>query len=61
MAIETSILKHLQNKGLIDEEKARQVLVERSRTQKTEDAIIRELGLVSDNDLAKAKDRKSVV
>lgn len=55
MAIETSILKHLQNKGLIDEEKARQVLVERSRTQKTEDAIIRELGLVSDNDLAKAK------
>jgi type IV pilus assembly protein PilB len=55
MAAGTSLLKYLQKKGLIDEEKARKVLVERSRTQKTEEAIIKDLGLVSETEIAKAK------
>jgi len=55
MAAGTSLLKHLQNKGLIDDDSARKVLVERSRTQKSEEAIIEELGLVNDEEIAKAK------
>lgn len=55
MSAATSLLKYLQSKGLIDEENTRKVLVERSRTQKTEDAIIRELGIVNDTEIAKAK------
>ena len=55
MSAGTSLLKYLQTKGLINEENARKVLVERSRTQKTEEAIIRELGIVNDIEIAKAK------
>jgi type IV pilus assembly protein PilB len=55
MAAGTSLLRHLQKKGLIDEESSRKVLVERSRTQKTEEAIIRELGFVEEIEIAKAK------
>lgn len=49
------MLKYLQTKGLIDEEGSRKVLVERSRTQKSEEAVIKELGLVNDVEIAKAK------
>lgn len=55
MAAGTSLLKHLQNKGLIDEDSARKILVERSRTQKTEEAIINEMGIVKEDEVAKAK------
>jgi type IV pilus assembly protein PilB len=55
MAAGTSLLKYLQEKGLIDQDNVRKVLVERSRTQKTEEAIIKELGLVKDVEIVKAK------
>lgn len=55
MSVGTSLLKHLQSKGLIDEENSRKVLLERSRTQKTEEVIIRELGIVNDVEIAKVK------
>ena len=55
MSVATSLLKYLQGKGLIDEENSRKILVERSRTQKSEEAIIRELGIVNDTEIAKAK------
>jgi type IV pilus assembly protein PilB len=55
MAAGTSLLKHLQTKGVIDDDSARKVLVERTRTHKTEEAIIAELGLVSEVEVAKAK------
>lgn len=55
MSAGTSLLKYLQTKGLIGEEDSRKVLVERSRTQKTEEAIIRELGVVNDKQIAQAK------
>lgn len=55
MSTSISLLKHLQNKGLIDEESARKVLLERSRTEKSEDVILRELGIVPDEEIAKAK------
>ena len=55
MANQTSILKHLQAKGVINEEGARKVLLERTRTNKTEEAIIRELNVASDKDIAQAK------
>jgi len=57
MAAGTSLLKYLQGKKLIDEDNARKVLVERSRTQKTEEAIIRELGLVDEVEIVKAKSK----
>lgn len=51
----SSLLKYFETKGLIKEDDVRRVLVERSRSPKTEEVIIKELGLVSDEDLAKAK------
>ena len=55
MDSKSSLLKYFETKGLIKEEDARRVLVERSRSPKTEEVIIKELGLVSEDDLAKAK------
>ncbi len=55
MSLEISLLKYLQTKGLIDEENTRKILVERSRTQKSEEAIIREFGIVDNMEIAKAK------
>ena len=55
MAAGTSLLKHLQSKGLIDDDSARKILVERSRTQKTEEAIINEMGIVNEDEIAKGK------
>jgi type IV pilus assembly protein PilB len=55
MSLGTSLLKHLQNKGLIDDTNARKVLVERTRTQKAEEVIIEELGVVDPEEIAKAK------
>jgi type IV pilus assembly protein PilB len=51
----SSLLKYFQTKGLISEENARAVLVERSRSPKTEEAILRESKFVTDEDIAKAK------
>jgi len=55
MPAQTSILKYLQQNNLIDKEGVRKVLLERTRTNKSEEALIRELNLVSDLDIAKAK------
>ena len=55
MPIGTSLLKYLQAQGLIDDDNARKVLVERSRTNKTEEAIIRSMHIVNDVDIVKAK------
>jgi len=55
MAAQTSILKYLQENNLVNDETVRKVLLERSRTNKTEEAIIKELGVVTDLDLTKAK------
>ncbi len=55
MPVGTSLLKHLQNKGLIDDENSRKVLVERSRSSKSEEAILKELGVVPEIEIAKAK------
>ncbi|MHC1716939.1 MAG: GspE/PulE family protein [Candidatus Dojkabacteria bacterium] len=55
MPVGTSLLKHLQDKGLIDEENSRKVLLERSRSQKSEETILRELAIISDEEIAKSK------
>jgi len=55
MPVSTSLLKYLQSKNLIDDESARKVLLERSRTQKSEEAIIRSLNVVPEIEIAKAK------
>jgi len=55
MAAQTSILKYLQENNLVNDETVRKVLLERSRTNKTEEAIIKDLNVVSDLDLTKAK------
>lgn len=55
MATQTSLLKYLQQNNLINEEGARKVLLERSRSNKTEEAIIKELELIDEGTLAKAK------
>lgn len=55
MATQTSLLKYLQQNNLIDAEGVRKVLLERSRSSKTEEAIIKELELVDEVVLAKAK------
>ena len=55
MIAKSSILKYLQNQGIINDDGARQVLVERSRSQKSEETIIRELGLANEEQLAQAK------
>ena len=55
MDSKSSLLKYFETKGLIKEEDVRKVLVERSRSPKTEEVIIKEFGLVTEDDLAKAK------
>ena len=55
MPVGTSLLKHLQNKGLLKETDVRNVLLERTRTQKTEEAIIEDLGVVDPEEIAKGK------
>ena len=55
MAAQTSILKYLQQNNLIDEEGVRKILLERSRSNKSEETLIREFNLASDVDIAKAK------
>ncbi len=55
MANQTSILKHLQGKGIIDGEGVRKVLLERSLTNKTEEAIIHDLKLATEEQLATGK------
>lgn len=55
MAAVTSLLRHLQNKGLIDDNDVSKIVLEKSRTQKPEEVILQELGLVSDVDIAKSK------
>lgn len=55
MATQISLLKYLQQNNLIDDDGARKVLLERSRSNKTEESIIKELELVDEATLAKAK------
>jgi len=55
MPISTSLLKYLQNKGLVDDEVSRKVLLERSRSEKSEEVILKELNAVPDEEIAKAK------
>lgn len=55
MITKSSILKYFQTKGLINEDDARKVIVERSRSQKSEEAIIREMSLVTEEQIAQAK------
>jgi len=51
----SSLLKYFQTKGIISEDNARKVLVERSRSQKSEEAIIREMTLANEGQMAQAK------
>ncbi len=55
MSVGTSLLKYLQVHNLIDDENVRKVLLERSRTTKSEEVIIRELKIVPELEIAKAK------
>jgi type IV pilus assembly protein PilB len=55
MSVGSSLLKYLQSKGLIDDTSVRKVLLERTRTQKTEEALIEELGVVDPEEIAKGK------
>ncbi len=55
MVTGSSLLKYFQNKGIINEDDARKVLVERSRSQKSEEVIIRELVLANEEQIAQAK------
>ncbi len=55
MAVVTSLLRHLQNRGLIDDNDVSKVVLEKSRTQKSEEAILLELGMVTEVDIAKSK------
>lgn len=55
MAAVTSLLRHLQNRGLINDNDVSKVVLEKSRTQKSEEVILQELGLVTEVDIAKSK------
>jgi type IV pilus assembly protein PilB len=55
MITKSSLLKYFQSNGVISEDNARKVLVERSRSQKSEEIIIREMSLASDAQIAQAK------
>jgi type IV pilus assembly protein PilB len=55
MAAVTSLLRHLQNRGLINDNDVSKVVLEKSRTQKSEEAVLLELGLVTEADIAKSK------
>lgn len=50
-----SILEYLQSKGILTSQQVNQVQVERTKTSKTEEQIIRELNLVDEDALVKAK------
>ena len=50
-----TILKYLQQQGLISDNDARRVLVETSRSPKSQEVVIRELKLVDEEVIAKAK------
>lgn len=50
-----TLLQYLQQKGVIDETTATKVLVERSRSNKSEETVIREMSLADDLTLAQAK------
>ena len=54
MAQET-LLSYLQRQGIISEADAVKVQVERSRSPKNEETIIREMKLADDEQIAKAK------
>ena len=53
----TSLLKYLQSIGKISEENARKVLTIQSTSHKTEEACIRQLGVVSEDDIVQAKSK----
>jgi len=55
MAAATSLLRHLQNKGLIKDNDISKIVLEKGRTQKPEEVILLELGLVTEADIAKSK------
>jgi type IV pilus assembly protein PilB len=55
MAAVTSLLRHLQNSGLIDDNDVSKIVLEKSRSQKPEEVILQELGLVTEVDIAKSK------
>ncbi|MFA7627920.1 MAG: GspE/PulE family protein [Candidatus Dojkabacteria bacterium] len=55
MAAVTSLLRHLQNSGLIDDNDVSKIVLEKSRTQKPEEVILQELGLATEVDIAKSK------
>lgn len=55
MITKSSLLKYFQSKGIINDDNARKVLVERSRSQKSEEAIIKEMVLANDDQIAQAK------
>ena len=55
MVTGSSLLKYFQSKGIISEDDARKVLVERSRSQKSEEVIIREMVLANEEQIAQAK------
>lgn len=55
MVTGSSLLKYFQSKGIISEDNARKVLVERSRSQKSEEVIIREMTLANEEQIAQAK------
>lgn len=50
-----TLLQYLENNGVLTKEDANKVRVERSRSPKSEEAIISELGLVDDVTIAKSK------
>lgn len=50
-----SILDHLVSKGVLTAQQAAQVQIERTKTSKTEEQIIKDLGLVDEEGLIKAK------
>lgn len=50
-----TLLKYLQKQGILTEANARKVLVERSRSKKSEEMLIREFGFANEVELAKAK------
>ena len=52
---QTTLLAYLQQKGVISEEDATRVQVERTRSPKSEEALIRELGLADNLTIAQAK------
>ncbi len=50
-----SILEYLQSKGILTSQQVNQVQVERTKTSKSEEQIIREMGLIDEETFVKAK------